>query len=63
MMLLLFLLISKTYGKTAYYQRNRKEKLNRAKEHYENSKKRLKEQAKNKYRELSNEEKYLKREY
>ena len=63
MMLLLFLLIYKTYGKTAYYQRNRKEILNRAKECYENNKERLREQAENKYRELSNEEKYLKREY
>ena len=33
------------------------------KEYYENNKERLREQARNKYRELSNAEKNLKREY
>ena len=37
--------------------------LNRAKDHYENDKKRLREQAKNKYRKLSKEDKNKKREY
>ena len=36
-----------------YYQRNRETILNRAKEHYKNHKERLREQARNKYRELS----------
>ena len=40
-----------------------KRRLNRAKEYYQNNKERLKEQAKNKYRELFNEQKDLKREY
>ena len=36
--------------------------LKRAKEYYENDKERLREQARNKYRELSEEEKNVKRE-
>ena len=36
-----------------YYQRNRDVKLNRAKKYYENDKERLREQAKDKYRNLS----------
>ena len=35
-----------------HYQRNRDVILNRAKNYYENDKKRLREQAKNKYRNL-----------
>ena len=46
-----------------YYQRNRDAILNRAKDYYENEKKRLRKQAKNKYRNLSEEEKNKKREY
>ena len=38
-----------------------KKLLNWAKEYYENNKKRLQEQAKNKYKELSNEKKWIKR--
>ena len=39
-----------------YYKKNKTETiLNRAKEYYENDKERLREQAKNKYRELSEE--------
>ena len=45
------------------YQRNQDVILNRAKDYYENDKKRLKEQAKSKYRNLSEEEKNKKREY
>ena len=41
----------------AYYQRNRDMILNRAKDYYENDKKRLREHARNKYRNLSEEEK------
>ena len=37
--------------------------LNQAKEYYENDKERLQEQARNKYRELSNKEKNIKTEY
>ena len=46
---------------TTYYQRNRETILNKAKEYYENDKERSKENARNKYRELS-EEKNIKRE-
>ena len=40
-----------------YYQRNKVTILNRAKEYFEYNKKRLRQQAKDKYRELSKEEK------
>ena len=40
-----------------YYQRNKVTILNRVKEYFEYNKKRLRQQAKNKYRELSKEEK------
>ena len=46
-----------------YYQRNRDVILNRAKYYYENDKERLREQARDKYRNLSEEEKNKKREY
>ena len=46
-----------------YYQKNRDVILNRAKYYYENDKKRLREQARDKYRNLSEEEKNKKREY
>ena len=45
-----------------YYQRNRDVILNRAKYYYENDKERLREQARDKYRNLSKEEKEIKRE-
>ena len=50
---------------TTYYQRNREVTLNRAKDYYENNKEilRERERTKNKYRELSDEEKNIKREY
>ena len=44
-----------------YYQINRDVILNRAKDYYENDKKRLREQARDKYRNLSEEEKNKKR--
>ena len=44
-----------------YYQRNRDVKLNRAKKYYENNKERLREQAKDKYRNLSGKGKKKKR--
>ena len=40
-----------------YYQRNRDMTLNRGKDYYENDKKRLREQARDKYSNLSEEEK------
>ena len=40
-----------------YYQRNRDVILNRAKNYYENGKERLRELARDKYRNLSEEEK------
>ena len=57
-----FLLYIKT-SETIYYQRNRETILNRAKEFYKNSKETLREQARNKYRGLSEKEKDIKREY
>ena len=48
-------------SETTYYQRNREVILNSAKDYYENNKER--ERAKNKYRELSEKDKNLKREY
>ena len=52
-------------SETTYYQRNREVILNRAKDYYEINKELLRERerAKNKYRELSEEEKNIKREY
>ena len=50
-------------SETTYYQRNRETILNRAKKYYTNNKERLREQAKNKNRELPEEEKNIKREY
>ena len=47
----------------ACYQKNRDVILNRAKDYYENDKERLREQARDKYRNLSEEEKNKKGEY
>ena len=61
-----FFLLYVKIGESAYltcYQRNRDVLLNRAKDYYENDKKRLREQARDKYRNLSEEEKNKKREY
>ena len=46
-----------------YYQRNREVILNRAKGYLENDKERLREQARGKHRNLSEEEKNKKRKY
>ena len=43
-----------------YYQKHQDVILNRAKEYYENDKERLREQARDKYRNLSEEEKIKK---
>ena len=45
-----------------YYQRNRDGVLSKAKEYYKNDNERLREQARNKYRNLSEEEKNKKKE-
>ena len=50
-------------SETTYYQRNREVILNRAKDYYENNKELLREGAKYKYRELTEDEKNIKREY
>ena len=42
---------------TTYYQRNGEIMLNRAKDYYEYDKERLREQSRNKYRNLSEEDK------
>ena len=46
-----------------YYQRNRGVILNTAKDYNENDKQRLKEHARDKYRNLSKEVKHIKRHY
>ena len=46
-----------------YYQRNRDAIVNTAKVYYENDKERLKDQVRDKYRNLSEEEKNKKTEY
>ena len=51
------------YINLTYYQRNRDVILNRAKNYYENDKERLREQARDKYGNLSEEETIKKREY
>ena len=43
-------------SETTYFERNEDVILNRAKDHYKNDKKLLREKAKNKYRELYEEE-------
>ena len=48
---------------TTYFQRNRNIALNKAKQYYKNNNKRLKKQARDKYRNLSAEDKNKKREY
>ena len=50
-------------SETTYYQRSREVILNRAKDYFKYNKGLLRERAKNKYRELSEEEKDIKREH
>ena len=45
----------------SYYQRNKGVILNRAKEYFKNNQERLKEEARNKYRELSDKENNIKK--
>ena len=51
------------YVDLTYFQRNRDVILNRAKDYYENDKERLTEYARDKYRNLHEEQKNKKREY
>ena len=53
----------KEYADLTYYQKNRDVMLNRAKDYYENDKERLRVQARDKCRNLSEEKKNKKREY
>ena len=46
-----------------YYQKNRDVILNRAKDQYENDKERLREQARNRYHDMSKEKKQKLKEY
>ena len=48
---------------TTYYQKNRDVVVNRAKDYYKNHKKRLREQARDNYRNLSEEDTNKKKEY
>ena len=50
-------------NKTTYFQKNKERLLQKAKKYYENNKERLQEQARNKDRELSINEKDKQREY
>ena len=63
MCFVIFFLLCIKMSNTTYYQRNRNVTLNRAKYYYENDKKRLREQARDKCRNWSEEEKNKKREY
>ena len=58
-----FFSLYKKIDNITYYQRNRDISLNKAKEYYKNNNKRLKKQARDKYRSLSEEDKMKKREY
>ena len=49
--------------KETYYQKNKNVILNRAKDYYKNDKEKLREQAGNKYTNLTEEEKNEKKEY
>ena len=49
--------------KTTYYQINKETILNRVKKYYNDNKERLKEQARNKYRKLTEEEKNKRNRY
>ena len=46
-----------------FIKKNRERLLEQAKPYYESDKEKLQEKARNRYRELSNAEKYIKREY
>ena len=56
--LLFIFSLYKKINNTTYYQRNREIILNRVKDYYENDKERLREEARNKYRNLSKRSKH-----
>ena len=56
-MFFIFFLLYIKISNFTYYQRNRGVIVNRAKDYYENDKERLREHARDKYRNLSEEEK------
>ena len=56
-MFFIFFLLYIKISNLTYYQRNRGVIVNRAKDYYENDKERLRENARHKYRNLSEEEK------
>ena len=57
---LLYIKISENTN-LSYYLRNKEIKLNKANNYYKNNKERLREQARDKYRSLSKEEKNIQR--
>ena len=59
----LYIYVYKMSEETTYYQRNREAILHRAKQYHNDHNEVLKERERNKYRELSEEEKNTKREY
>ena len=60
--LFIYLLVYERDADITYHQRNKDVMLNKAKDYYKNDKERLREQARNKYRNLSEEEKKIKKE-
>ena len=55
--LFIYFLVYERDADLTYHQRNKDVMLNKAKDYYKNDKERLREQARNKYRNLSEEEK------
>ena len=60
--LFIYFLVYERDADLTYHQRNKDVMLNKAKDYYKNDKERLREQARNKYRNLSEEEKKIKKE-
>ena len=60
--LFIYFLVYERDADITYHQRNKDVMLNKAKDYYKNDKERLREQARNKYRNLSEEEKKIKKE-
>ena len=60
--LFIYFLVYERDADLTYHQRNKDVMLNKAKDYHKNDKERLREQARNKYRNLSEEEKKIKKE-
>ena len=60
--LFIYFLVYERDADITYHQRNKDVMLNKAKDYYKNDKERLREQARNKYRNLSEEEKKIRKE-